>query len=89
MQFLVDDVRRHAAGAFPEMTLKLLEAADIKELVFPQVEEFTRYTAWVALKRFLWPDAASSSPSPGPRASSTDAGSSNASPGPEAPSTSS
>ncbi len=86
---LVKDLREKCAEALTEMTLKLLESTDIKELVFPQVEEFTRYTSWVALKRTLWPNAASSSPSPEPPAPPTDGGSSSASPGPEAPSTSS
>jgi hypothetical protein len=88
-QLLVNDLKEKAAGAFPEMTLKLLDAVDIKELVFPQIEEFTRYTAWAALKRTLWPNAGTSSPSPEPPESSTDAGSSSASPGPAPPSTSS
>jgi hypothetical protein len=88
-QLLVNDLRQACGSALTEMTLKLLESTDIKEHVFPQVEEFTRYTTWVALKRTLWPSAASSSPSPEPPAPPTDAGSSSASPGPEAPSTSS
>jgi hypothetical protein len=89
MQHLVNDLRDRAPGALTGMTLKLLDAADIKALVFAQSEEFTRYTAWSALRRLLWPNAASSSPSPAPPASPTDAGSSNASPAAEPPSTSS
>ena len=86
---LVGDVREKAPGALTGMTLKLLDATDIKELVFTQIEEFTRYTAWSALRRVLWPTADSSSPSPAPPASPTDAASSNASPEPAPPSTSS
>jgi hypothetical protein len=89
-QLLLKDLREKCEGAFSEMTLKLLGAADIRETVFPAIEEYNRYVAWVAIKRSLWPIAAdSSSPSPEPPASPTDAGSSNASPGPEPPSTSS
>ncbi len=88
-QLLVNDLKDKCAAALPPMALKLLDAADIKELVFLQIEEFNRYTAWCALKRSLWPNAASSSPSPGPPGPPTGGDSSNASPGPEAPSTSS
>jgi hypothetical protein len=77
---LVHDLREKAAPALSGMTLKLLDATDIKELVFVQVEEFTRYTAWCALRRVLWPNADSSSPSPAPPASPTDAASSTSSP---------
>jgi hypothetical protein len=85
----VKDLREKRGAAFTEMTLKLLEAADIREAVFPQIEEYNRYVAWVAIKRTLWPNADSSWRSPEPPAPPTDAGSSSASPGPEAPSTSS
>ena len=88
-QMLANDLRDKCAGAFTEMTLKLLEATDIREHVFPQIEEYNRYTQWVALKRVLWPSAVSSSPSPEAPASPTDGGSSTASPAPEPPSTSS
>lgn len=88
-QLLVKHFRERCGAALTGMTLKLLEAADIKEHVFPQVEEYTRYTSWAALKRFLWPTADSSSPSPAPPESSTGEGSSNASSGAEPPSTSS
>jgi hypothetical protein len=88
-QMLVTDLREKCAAALTEMTLKLLEATDIREHVFPQIEEYNRYAQWVALKRVLWPSAASSSPSPEAPASPTDGGSSNASPGPEPSSTSS
>lgn len=88
-QLLVNDLKEKCAAAFTEMTLKLLEATDIREHVFPQIEEYNRYTQWVALKRVLWPSAASSSPSPEAPASPMDAGSSTASPAPEPPSTSS
>jgi hypothetical protein len=88
-QLLANDLRDKCPGALSEMTLKLLGASDIKELVFPQVEEFTRYTSWVALKRHLWPTAGTSSPSPEPPEPPTDAGSSNASSGAEPPSISS
>jgi len=88
-QALADDLRKLCAPALTEIALKLLDGADIRELVFPRIEEFTRYTAWVALKRHLWTDAASSSPSPEPPGPPTGGGSSNASPGPEPPSTSS
>ena len=86
---LLGDLREKAPAALTGMTLKLADATDIKELVFTQVEEFTRYTAWAALRRVLWPPADSSSPSPAPPASPTDAGSSSASPGAAPPSTSS
>ena len=88
-QMLVNDLRDKCSGAFTEMTLKLLESTDIREHVFPQIEEYNRYAQWVALKRVLWPSAASSSPSPEAPASPTDGGSSTASPAPEPPSTSS
>lgn len=88
-QLLVNDLRERCAGAFTEMTLKLLEATDIREHVFPVIEEYNRYAQWVALKRVLWPSAASSSPSPEGPASPTDAASSNVSPAPEPPSISS
>ena len=88
-QMLVKDLREKCPAALTEMTLKLLEAADIREAVFPAIEEYNRYVAWVAIKRTLWPTADSSSPSPAPPEPPTDAGSSNASPGPEPPSTSS
>ncbi len=88
-QMLVTDLREKCAAALTEMTLKLLEATDIREHVFPQIEEYNRYAQWVALKRVLWPSAASSSPSPEAPASPTDGGSSNASPGPDPSSTSS
>lgn len=88
-QLLAADLRAKCAPALTGITLKLLEGADIRSLVFPQIEEFTRHTAWTALKRHLWPDAGSSSPSPGPPGPPTDGGSSSASPGPGTPSTSS
>jgi len=88
-QLLVNDCREKAPASLTGMTLKLLDAGDIKELVFPQVEEFTRYTAWNAIRRILWPNADSSSPSPGPPESPTGGGSSSASPEPEPGSTSS
>jgi hypothetical protein len=88
-QMLVNDLRDKCPGAFTEMTLKLLGATDIREHVFPQIEEYNRYAQWVALKRVLWPSAASSSPSPEAPASPTDAGSSSVSPAAEPPSTSS
>jgi hypothetical protein len=88
-QLLVNDIVDKCAGALTEMALKLLEATDIREHVFPQVEEYNRLTQWIALKRVLWPSAATSSPSPEAPGSPTDAGSSNASPAPEPPSTSS
>jgi hypothetical protein len=88
-QLLVNDLREKCPAAFTEMTLKLLGATDIRDHVFPQIEEYNRYAQWVALKRVLWPSAASSSPSPGAPESPTDAGSSTASPAAEPPSTSS
>ncbi|HYE99215.1 MAG TPA: hypothetical protein VEJ18_09910, partial [Planctomycetota bacterium] len=87
-QHLVNDLRERVPGALTGMTLKLLDVADIKALVFPQVEEFTRYTAGSALTRVLWPTADSSSPSPEPPAPPTDGGSSSASSGPAPSSTS-
>jgi hypothetical protein len=88
-QMLMKDLREKSPAALSEMTLKLLEAADIRETVFPTIEEYNRYVAWVAIKRTLWPTVDSSSPSPAPPEPPTDAGSSNASPAPEPPSTSS
>jgi hypothetical protein len=83
-QLLVNDLVERSRGALTEMALKLLQATDIREHVFPQVEEYNRLTQWVALKRALWPSAASSSPSPEAPESPTDAGSSTALP-PAAP----
>ena len=88
-QLLANDLREKCEPAFTEMTLKLLGATDIREHVFPQIEEYNRYLQWVALKRVLWPSAATSSPSPEAPASPTDGGSSNASPAADPPSTSS
>jgi hypothetical protein len=88
-ELLVQDLRRRRPEALTGIALKLLGGADIKELVFPRIEEFTRHTAWCALTRTLWPTGATSSPSPEPPESSTDAGSSNASSGPAPGSTSS
>jgi hypothetical protein len=88
-QLLVDDLVARCGAALTERALKLLKATDIREHVFPHVEEYNRLTQWVALKRVLWPAADSSSPSPEPPESPTDAGSSNASPPPAPPSTSS
>lgn len=88
-QLLVGDLQEKCDPAFTEMTLKLLGAVDIREHVFPQIEEYNRYAQWVALKRVLWPSAGSSSPSPAAPASPTDAGSSSASPAPDPSSTSS
>jgi hypothetical protein len=88
-QLLVNDLVEKASPALTEMALKLLRATDIREHVFPQIEEYNRVTQWIATKRVLWPAAATSSPSPEAPASPTDAGSSSASPAPEPPSTSS
>jgi hypothetical protein len=88
-QLLAADLREKCAPALTEITLKLLGGTDIRELVFPQAEEFARHTAWIAIKRYLWPDAASSSLSPGPPEPPTGGGSSSASSGPGMPSTSS
>jgi hypothetical protein len=90
LQALLNDLQEKAAAAFSPMALMLLDVGDIKSLVFPQVEEFSRYTAWCALRRFAWPTpAASSSPSPAPPASPTGDGSSTSSAAAEPPSTSS
>lgn len=88
-QLLVNDLKEKSGPALTEMALKLLEATDIREHVFPQVEEYNRYARWVAQKRILWPSGGSWSPSPEAPESPTEGGSSNASPGPEPPSTSS
>jgi hypothetical protein len=88
-QLLVNDLVEKCPAALTEMALKLLRATDIREHVYPQVEEYNRLTQWVAIKRVLWPAADSSSPSPEVPESPTDAGSSIASPPPEPPSTSS
>ena len=88
-QLLMNDLRDKCPGARSPLSLQLIDATDIKELVFPQVEEFNRVSSWFALKRYLWPTADSSSPSPEPPASPTDGDSSSASPEPEPPSTSS
>jgi hypothetical protein len=52
-QLLAADLRAKCAPALTEITLKLLDGTDIRDLVFPQAEEFTRHTAWTALKRHL------------------------------------
>lgn len=88
-QMFADDLAAKCAAALTEPALKLLRATDIREHVFPQIEEYNRVTQWIAIKRTLWPAAATSSPSPEAPASPTDAASSNASPAPEPPSTSS
>ncbi|HLY11567.1 MAG TPA: hypothetical protein VKW04_19860 [Planctomycetota bacterium] len=88
-QLLVNDLVEKCPAALTERALKLLQATDIRDHVFPQLEEYNRLTQWVALKRILWPTAASSSPSPEAPGSPTDAGSSTASPPPAPPSTSS
>lgn len=88
-ELMVGDLKRRCPGALTEIALKLLRGDDIKELVFPRIEEFTRHTAWCAITRTLWPTGATSSPSPAPPASPTDAGSSSASSGPAPESTSS
>ena len=86
-QLLVNDVSAKCPAALTETALKLLDATDIREHVTPAAEEHNRLTQWVALKRVLWPAAASSSPSPEAPASPTDAGSSTSSPPPATPST--
>jgi hypothetical protein len=86
-QLLVNDLVEKGSAALTEMALKLLRATDIREHVFPAVEEYNRLTQWITLKRALWPAAASSSPSPEAPESPTDAGSSTASPPPAPPST--
>jgi len=88
-QMFVNDLRSKCAASLTETALKLLEATDIREHVFPQIEEYNRVTQWVSLKRVLWPTAASSSPSPEAPAPPTDADSSTVSPEPGPPSTSS
>jgi hypothetical protein len=87
MKRLFEELRARRPGALSEAALCLLDAPDIREQVFPDIEEYNRYVAWCAWKGIAWPSAASSSPSPEPPASSTDAASSNASPGPEPGST--
>ena len=79
-QLLVNDLVEKCPAALTEMALQLLRSTDIRERVLSQVEEYNRLTQWVALKRILWPSAASSSPSPEAPESPTDAGSSTASP---------
>lgn len=88
-QLLVNDLVERCSPALTEMALKLLRATDIREHVYPQVEEYNRLTQWVAIKRVLWPAVDSSSPSPEAPGSPTDGGSSTASPPPAPPSTSS
>ena len=88
-QMFADDLAAKCPAALTEPALKLLRATDIREHIFPQIEEYNRVTQWIAIKRTLWPDAATSSPSPEAPASPTDAASSSASPAPEPPSTSS
>lgn len=86
------ELASRCAAAFTERSLQLSSGADIKEVVFLQTEEFTRYTAWHAVLHHLgvnpWPSAGSSSPSPEPPEPSTDGGSSKSSPEPAPPSTS-
>ena len=89
MQLLMVDLREKCASTLSPMTLKLLDATDIKTLVFPQIEEFNRYTAWHVLKRIPWTNADLSSPSLEVPEPSTDGDSSSSSPEPEPPSTSS
>ncbi len=86
---LFKNIREQFPEAVTATTLKLFEAVDIKEFVFTQIEEFTRLNAWWVFRRFAWPDAVSSSPSPELQEPPTDAGSSNPSPEPGPSSTSS
>ena len=46
MQLLATDLQNKCSETLSPMTLKLLDAHDIKALVFPQIEEFNRYSAW-------------------------------------------
>jgi hypothetical protein len=82
MHRLARELRTRRPEAFPEAALRLLDAADIRDHVVPDIEEHARFTTWCIWKEAAWPNADSSSPSPGPPASSTDAGSSSASSGP-------
>jgi hypothetical protein len=93
---LFEDVKRQRLEALSEMTLKILDAGDISELVFTQVEEFNRYTSWAAILRHVrpeekipWAELDTSSPSPEPPGPSTDDGSSKSSPPEDTRSTSS
>jgi len=52
-QMLTDDLRKKCPAALTEISRKLLRGMDPRELVFPRIEEFTRYTTWVALRRRL------------------------------------
>ncbi len=56
-QMLADDLVRKCAPALTDVTARMLAGEDVTDLVFPQAEEFMRYTSWVAIKRSLWPDA--------------------------------
>lgn len=82
MAKLATRLRERRPEVFSEPALRLLDAADIREHVFPDIEEYNRTLAWCAWKGLIWPNAATSSPSPEPPASSTDDGSSKSSPGP-------
>lgn len=65
-QLLADDLRKKCPSAITEITAKLLEGSEPRALVFPRLEEFTRYTAWTALRRHLGP-ATEAPPPPSPR----------------------
>ena len=82
MDMFVRDLLRHRPEALTASSLQLLDGVDIKRIIFLQPEDFSRYTSWIALKRFLWPKEDSSSPSPALPEPSTGDDSSSASPEP-------
>ncbi len=49
MDALMRDLRGRAAGAFSDMTLRILAADDFASWILPQIEELNRYTTWALL----------------------------------------
>lgn len=87
MTYLLQELRVKCPKALTRMTQMFAPKADISLLVFPTIEEFTRYSAWHAIRNHLWTSDVSSSPSPAPPAPPTDGGSSSSSPEPAPSST--
>lgn len=83
-KYVMQDLRKHCPeAAFTEVSLKLLQECDIRELVFLDLEEFNRFTAWFAVRKSLWGKSASSSPSAAPADPCTPGDSSTSSPAPD------
>jgi hypothetical protein len=79
---LAMELARRCPDARTDLTRRFVPGADVNELVFQTLEDFTRYTAWNAIRNRLWQDPALSSPSPAPPGPPTDNGSSKSSPEP-------